>query len=261
MVKTEAMRGLVVKGDAVHSERSLRANGEGQTIGFLDLIVGLRVLFQGNAEDYSFIIQILEGNADDRIVRVFQKQSLQFGDRSRSDMDHRGAPQSGQYLLGLYCKRWSPSRGVEIETPIATSRRAGWEFVTTGGMAMTQVFFALGCLFACTGVAAGAFGAHMLKGIVGTDLLAVFETGVRYQMYHAFGLLWVAWALRQWSHRSLRWTGWLFVAGIVLFSGSLYLLTFSGIRWMGVLTPLGGTAFLTGWVLLGWAVWHGTNAR
>src|SRR5918999_467067 len=96
MVKTEAMRGLVVKGDAVHSERGLRANGEGQTIGFLDLIVGLRVWFQSNAEDHSFIIQILEGNADDRIVRIFQKQSLQFGDRSRSDMDHRGPSQSGQ---------------------------------------------------------------------------------------------------------------------------------------------------------------------
>jgi uncharacterized membrane protein YgdD (TMEM256/DUF423 family) len=125
-------------------------------------------------------------------------------------------------------------------------------------MVLFQLFFILGCAFACIGVAAGAFGAHSLKATLGSEMLAVFETAVRYQMYHAFGLMVVAWA-GQWSPRRsspgfTAWAGWLFVSGIALFSGSLYLMALSGTRWIGIFTPLGGLAFLTGWVLLAWSV-------
>jgi uncharacterized membrane protein YgdD (TMEM256/DUF423 family) len=124
-------------------------------------------------------------------------------------------------------------------------------------MSMPQIFFILGCGFAFLGTAAGAFGAHSLKATLEADRLMVFETGVRYQMYHAFGLIAVAWAVQQWSHGSIRWAGRFFVVGIVLFSGSLYLLSLSGTRWIGVFTPLGGLAFLIGWLLLGWGTRQG----
>ena len=122
---------------------------------------------------------------------------------------------------------------------------------------MAQIFFVLGCLFAFVGVAAGAFGAHGLKTVLSADLLTVFETGVRYQMYHAFGLFVVAWTAQQ-SSQAAAWVsmaGWLFVAGIVLFSGSLYLVSLSGVRWMGAFTPVGGVALLAGWLTLAWGVW------
>jgi uncharacterized membrane protein YgdD (TMEM256/DUF423 family) len=113
---------------------------------------------------------------------------------------------------------------------------------------------ATGAVFAGLGVAAGAFGAHMLKPILDAGMLGVFETAVRYQMYHALGLCLVGWIGDRHSTFHLAAVGWLFTIGIVLFSGSLYLLSLSGIRWVGALTPLGGAAFLAGWALFAWTV-------
>jgi uncharacterized membrane protein YgdD (TMEM256/DUF423 family) len=111
----------------------------------------------------------------------------------------------------------------------------------------------LGASFAGLAVAAGAFGAHMLKPVLDTTMLGVFETAVRYQMYHALALCVVA-MLDEPSYRksSLAAVGWLFVAGVILFSGSLYILSVSGIRWVGAFTPLGGAAWIAGWILLAW---------
>lgn len=115
---------------------------------------------------------------------------------------------------------------------------------------MDRLFFGLGALSAFISVAAGAFGAHALRQRLEPDLLAVFETGARYQMYHALALLAVAWAATRWPGTLMTWAGWLFVLGTVLFSGSLYVLALSGIRWLGAITPLGGLAFLVGWLCL-----------
>jgi uncharacterized membrane protein YgdD (TMEM256/DUF423 family) len=118
-------------------------------------------------------------------------------------------------------------------------------------LASDRLFLALGAWSAFVAVAAGAFGAHALRARLAPDLLAVFETGARYQMYHALGLVAVAWALSRSGGAGLPLlAGWLFVAGTVLFSGSLYLLALSGVRWLGAVTPLGGAAFLAGWVCL-----------
>jgi uncharacterized membrane protein YgdD (TMEM256/DUF423 family) len=115
---------------------------------------------------------------------------------------------------------------------------------------MDRLFFGLGALSAFISVAAGAFGAHALRQRLEPDLLAVFETGARYQMYHALALLAVAWAATRWPGTLVTWAGWLFVLGTMLFSGSLYVLALSGIRWLGAITPLGGLAFLAGWLCL-----------
>ena len=115
---------------------------------------------------------------------------------------------------------------------------------------MDRLFFGIGALSALISVAAGAFGAHALRGRLTPEYLAVFETAARYQMYHALGLLAVAWAITRWPGPLPVWAGWLFVAGTALFSGSLYILALTGIRWWGAVTPLGGTAFLAGWICL-----------
>jgi uncharacterized membrane protein YgdD (TMEM256/DUF423 family) len=115
---------------------------------------------------------------------------------------------------------------------------------------MDRLFFGLGSVFALIAVAAGAFGAHALKGRLTPDMLAVFETGVRYQMYHALALLACAWAVSRWPGTLTVAGGWLFVAGIVVFSGSLYVLALSGVRWLGAIAPLGGVALLGGWACL-----------
>ncbi|MGH7168482.1 MAG: DUF423 domain-containing protein, partial [Nitrospiraceae bacterium] len=98
-------------------------------------------------------------------------------------------------------------------------------------------------------------GAHSLKAVLSPDMLAVFETAVRYQMYHAFALLIVGWACDQFPQASFARAGWLFAGGIVVFSGSLYALAFTGIRWLGAFTPLGGVALLVGWGWLAWQFW------
>jgi uncharacterized membrane protein YgdD (TMEM256/DUF423 family) len=106
------------------------------------------------------------------------------------------------------------------------------------------------------GVALGAFAAHGLKARLAPDLLAVFETGARYQMYHAFALFAAAWAWARWQYRIFAVAGGLFVAGILIFSGSLYLLALTGARWLGAITPLGGLALLAGWSCLIVGAWR-----
>jgi uncharacterized membrane protein YgdD (TMEM256/DUF423 family) len=115
---------------------------------------------------------------------------------------------------------------------------------------MDRLFFTLGSLSALIAVAAGAFGAHGLRGRLTPELLTVFETAARYQMYHALALLAVAWAATRWPGALVSWAGWLFVAGTLIFSGSLYALALTGARWLGAITPLGGVAFLAGWLCL-----------
>jgi uncharacterized membrane protein YgdD (TMEM256/DUF423 family) len=117
---------------------------------------------------------------------------------------------------------------------------------------MVRLFSVLGALSAAAAVAIGAFGAHGLKGRVSPELLDTFEVGARYHIYHALGLFVVAWAATRWPGPGTAAAGWLLVAGTVLFSGSLYLLVLTGQRWLGAVTPLGGAAFLAGWLLLGW---------
>lgn len=112
-------------------------------------------------------------------------------------------------------------------------------------------FVLAAAVFGGLGVVLGAFGAHALRMRLTPDLLAVFETGVRYQMYHALALLGVALLVVKLPGTSMPATaGWLFIAGILLFSGSLYVLTLTGLRWMGAITPFGGVAFVAGWALL-----------
>src|ERR671933_2923470 len=122
---------------------------------------------------------------------------------------------------------------------------------------MDRTFFLIGAVSACVGVAAGAFGAHGLKERLSADMLAIFEVGVRYQMYHAFALIAAAWAQARWPGSRSTASGWLFVAGTIIFSGSLYLLSLTGQRWLGAITPLGGLAFLAGWLCLAMACWKG----
>lgn len=121
-----------------------------------------------------------------------------------------------------------------------------------------MLFFFLGSLSGGLAVALGAFGAHALKARLTSDLLATFETGVRYQMYHALAMLGVAAAMVRWPASTMpNMAGWLFVAGTLLFSGSLYLLCFTHKRWLGAVTPFGGLAFIAGWVCLALAALGG----
>lgn len=122
---------------------------------------------------------------------------------------------------------------------------------------MDRLFFALGALLAGLGVAAGAFGAHGLRDRLSAEMLAIFETGVRYHLIHALALLITAWASTRWSSGLVSGAGWLFVVGVVVFSGSLYLLSLTETRWLGAITPIGGVAFVVGWFLLAWAALRG----
>ncbi len=117
----------------------------------------------------------------------------------------------------------------------------------------------IGSVLGFLGVAAGAFGAHGLRAILSPERLQIFEVAVRYQMYHALALLGVGILLARLSTDGSVWlsaAGWLFVAGAVLFSGSLYALSLSGTTWLGAITPLGGLAFLAGWLALAVGVWR-----
>jgi len=114
------------------------------------------------------------------------------------------------------------------------------------------MFGLLGALFGFLAVGLGAFGAHGLRGRLTPEDLAVFETAVRYQMYHALALLLVAAFLARSGDGGSSLAGWAFLAGILLFSGSLYLMVFTGARWLGAVTPMGGLAFLLGWAVLAW---------
>ena len=119
---------------------------------------------------------------------------------------------------------------------------------------MDRFFFLSGAVAAFIAVALGAFGAHSLKTKLSADMLNIFEIGVRYQMYHALGLIAVAWATTRWPEANLNAAGWAFIVGIIVFSGSLYLLSATDIRWLGAITPIGGLAFQIGWAILVWSV-------
>jgi uncharacterized membrane protein YgdD (TMEM256/DUF423 family) len=125
---------------------------------------------------------------------------------------------------------------------------------------MQRLFFIAGCLFACAGVGLGAFAAHALKSVLDAPALATFETGVRYQMYHALALLAAAWAQSVFPGRLAVASGWLFIAGIVVFSGTLYAIVLTQTRWLGAVTPFGGLALLAGWLCLALAAWNATQA-
>ncbi len=114
----------------------------------------------------------------------------------------------------------------------------------------------VGCICAGLGVAAGAFGAHMLKGMLDERLLAVFDTATRYQMYHSFGMVLSGFAVRIGRDTGAAKAGWVFLAGILLFSGSLYGVSLLGVRWLGAVTPVGGALFILGWAILGWRAWR-----
>ena len=119
-----------------------------------------------------------------------------------------------------------------------------------------MLFMMIGSVCACLSVAAGAFGAHALKSMLDPARLAVFETAAKYQMYHALALVVVGWQMHQMSDGRLLRAGWLFCLGILLFSGSLYIVAMLGVRWAGAITPVGGLAFLSGWGLLALAAWR-----
>lgn len=127
-------------------------------------------------------------------------------------------------------------------------------------MALTstaKTFLLIACLSGFLAVAGGAFGAHALKARLAADMLAIFETGARYQMYHSLALLAVGMlAMHLPEARSLGTAGWLFTIGICIFSGSLYALSLSGVKVWGAVTPLGGVCLLAGWLTLGWSLWR-----
>ena len=119
---------------------------------------------------------------------------------------------------------------------------------------MSRMFAMWGAVSALVAVAAGAFGAHTLRARLPVDQLAAFETGVRYQMYHALALFVVAWAATQWPTQLVRVSGMLFLVGSLVFSGSLYALALTGVKWWGAITPLGGLSFIAAWLLLAWSL-------
>ena len=115
---------------------------------------------------------------------------------------------------------------------------------------MERLFFAIGAFSACIAVIAGAFGSHALKQRLSPDMLAVFEVGVRYQMYHALALMGAGFACAKWPGRLVSAGGWLFVAGTLFFSGSIYQLSLTGTKWIGIITPIGGGILMLGWLCL-----------
>lgn len=121
---------------------------------------------------------------------------------------------------------------------------------------MNKTFLISGALLGALGVALGAFGAHSLKSILTEEDLRVFHTGVEYQFYHVFALLATGMLAGKTSAASIRWAGNLFIAGIVLFSGSLYCLTLiPQLQFVGIITPFGGLCFIVGWILLAMAIY------
>jgi uncharacterized membrane protein YgdD (TMEM256/DUF423 family) len=123
---------------------------------------------------------------------------------------------------------------------------------------MERTFFLIGSLLGAVSVALGAFGAHALRDRIEPGLLANYQTGVSYMFYHTLALFLVVLALTRWPGANQPvWAGWLFVIGIVFFSGSLFLMAFTGMRWLGAITPIGGVAFIAGWLLLAWTAWQG----
>lgn len=116
---------------------------------------------------------------------------------------------------------------------------------------MDRLFLMIGALSGAIGVAAGAFGAHALRDRLEPRFLEVFETGARYQMYHALALLAVGLVASRWPSGIINSAGWLFVAGTLFFTGSLYAMAVTGVRALGAITPIGGVCLIAGWVCLG----------
>lgn len=126
---------------------------------------------------------------------------------------------------------------------------------------MSKTYLLIAAINGFLAVALGAFGAHGLKQKLSVDMLAVYQTGVQYHFYHTFALFGVALLMLQLPQSlALRWSALLFCIGIVIFSGSLYILSISGLRWLGAITPLGGVAFLAGWIMLAVAIWSWKTA-
>jgi uncharacterized membrane protein YgdD (TMEM256/DUF423 family) len=124
-------------------------------------------------------------------------------------------------------------------------------------MTMERLFFALASLLGGLAVALGAFGAHAMRGRVAENLLANFETGVKYHFYHALALVAVVVAIQRWPSSNLPViAGWAFVIGVAIFSGSLYIMAFTGLRWLGAITPIGGVALIVGWLCLLLVAWR-----
>ena len=122
---------------------------------------------------------------------------------------------------------------------------------------MDKLFTILGSAFMFLGVGAGAFGAHGLSNyLTKYDLMGTWETAVRYHIYHALALFAAAWLADKWPTSLTTWAGYLFLAGIVIFSGSLYLLVLTQKGWLGAITPIGGVAFIAGWACLFLAAWR-----
>lgn len=115
---------------------------------------------------------------------------------------------------------------------------------------MAKWFIALGAFFTMSGVALGAFGAHGLKGKLAQNLLETYQTGVHYQQIHGLGLILIGLLLLAMPSNLLNWAGWAHVIGILLFSGSLYVLSMTGITKLGMITPFGGVLFIAGWFLV-----------
>jgi uncharacterized membrane protein YgdD (TMEM256/DUF423 family) len=148
-----------------------------------------------------------------------------------------------------------------LRSPIAPMVGPGFHFLGASkgktGRHMERIFMVAGALTAMVGVILGAFGAHGLRGRLTPADLEIFEKGVQYQMYHALGLFAVAWAASRWPSGATTAAGWLLIVGIVVFSGSLYVLVLTGHRWLGAVTPLGGVALIAGWAALTWAIVRG----
>ena len=118
-----------------------------------------------------------------------------------------------------------------------------------------KILLIVASIMSCLGVMLGAFAAHLLKEKLSQEMLSIFEVGVRYHMYHALALFAVAWLMVQFPEVGVPPAGWLFVVGICIFSGSLYALSLTGVRWLGMITPVGGICFLVGWAWMAWSVW------
>lgn len=125
---------------------------------------------------------------------------------------------------------------------------------------MSKFWFSLGCVCLAISVGIGAFGAHGLKSILeANQRTETFETAVKYQFYHSFGIIILSFVAKYLTTKSTNHIGYLFLAGILIFSGSLYILSISGIRWLGAITPFGGVAFILAWLILGYNIYKSKN--
>src|ERR1041384_5527265 len=200
-----------------------------------------------HAADHSAHARVIHLHSQRHLARPC-RMAAAWGDGERARVRHSGSLGSRDHQLVR--QRIHRRLGPDRTAPPHRSQRAANRLMDRG-------FALLGSVSAFLAVAAGAFGAHALRNRLPSDLLAAFETGARYQMYHALALLFVAWAASRWPAPPVRVAGWMFVGGTVCFSGSLYLLSLTGTRWLGAVTPLGGVLFLGGWLALAVGIWRG----